>query len=406
MVHSKNSDSDEQNVVANEYYYDPDYETLPDDWKEKNLVLVTPDDELKLKKDHTRAFSDLTHEMLDQANTYNLAKQHKLNTDLNIYHQKQYWKTIEGFYKTVEGLDEFECKSLVFAHNIYIGNTSANIEFDDGAFKSTLVNIFKTQQNPIQYFHYLMQFKINNQLPNSSLNWLKDSLRYSLHIAYLIKSGLYNKSLVGGDELIAYILNYLKYQVAHFNYIQLTYVIYDINVIANNHPLIGRIETVKTNYFNNRTKDGIKWLKGDDVDQIEWAYNYLSSEKKDYLILQNIFVPVSLDDKYSLILASLDALSNSAYSYEVLTKDIDMSDRTIDIESISEISYRAKVINNMKDAWVKISASNKNEELSEVETYKKNQDQLDSIIKVKGGSAKKVVSQIIEEEYKRRFNKD
>ena len=60
----------------------------------------------------------------------------------------------------------------------------------------------------------------------------------------------------------------------------------------------------------------------------------------------------------------------------------------------------------MKDAWSKISASNKNEDLSEVRIYKKNQDQLDSIIKAKGTTANKVISQIIENEYKKVFNKD
>ena len=83
-----------------------------------------------------------------------------------------------------------------------------------------------------------------------------------------------------------------------------------------------------------------------------------------------------------------------------------MSDPTVDLESISEISYRAKIIDNMKDAWIKISASNKNEDLSEVKIYKKNQDQLDSIMKAKGTTANKVISQIIENEYKKVFNKD
>ena len=61
----------------------------------------------------------------------------------------------------------------------------------------------------------------------------------------------------------------------------------------------------------------------------------------------------------------------------------------------------------MKDAWAKFSASNKNEDLSDVKIYKKNQDQLESIMKTKGTIAvNKVISQLIEDEYNRIFNKD
>ena len=190
----------------------------------------------------------------------------------------------------------------------------------------------------------------------------------------------------------------------HYNPLTLPY--YANYVVENNLPLIGRIETIKSVYFRNRTDREVKWLKGDDSSQIEWAYNYLSSDKREYLILPNTFIPSSLEDKYNLILASLDVLSNVKYTYETSTQDIDMGDPIIDLESIPEISYRAKIIENMKDAWAKFSASNKNEDLSEVKIYKKNQDQLDSIMKAKGTTANKVISQIIENEYKKVFNKD
>ena len=342
-------------------------------------------------------------DLLNQANAYHLAKQYKSNTDLHFYHLNQSWKNHEDFYNTIGRFNEDDCKSLVFAHNMYLGYLSTNIEFDKGAFKSTLISIFKSQPYPIQHFHELMQFKINNQLPDSSLNWIKGDLRSALHIAYLVQGVLYNKTMVGGNELIVHILNYLKHETINFNYTLLILPYYANSVDANNHPLIGRIETIKSSYFRNRTDREIKWLKGDDSDQIEWAYNYLSSDKRDHLILQNAFIPSSLEDRYNLILASLDVLSNVKYTCETVT--INISDPTIDIESIPEILYRAKIIENMKDAWNKFSASNKNEDLSEVKIYKKNQDQLDSIMKAKGTTANKVISQIIEDEYNKTFNK-
>ncbi|KRG32526.1 MULTISPECIES: hypothetical protein [unclassified Psychrobacter] len=407
MTYNNNSDYNDGNLVQTaDQYHDNSEISAEKSGDITTALTATSDNNGVLIEVDNQPFTSLNQEVLNQANAYHQAQQHKFNTDLYFYHAKQNWKNLEDFYNTIGRFNEDDCKSLVFAHNMYWGNLPANIEFDKGAFKSTLISIFKSQPYPIPYFHDLMQFKINNQLPDSSLNWIKDDLRNALHIAYLVQSIFYNKTIVGGNELIVHILNYLKYETINFNYTPLTLPYYANPVDVNTHPLIGVIETVKSNYFRNRTGREIKWLKGDDSEQIEWAYNYLSSEKRDHLILQNAFIPSSLEDKYNLILASLDVLSNAEYTYEVFTQDIDVNDPTVDLESIPEISHRTKIIENMKDAWSKISASNKNEDLSEVRIYKKNQDQLDSIIKAKGTTANKVISQIIENEYKKVFNKD
>lgn len=406
MIYANNSNYNDGNSAHVDDRLSDNYETSAEKSGGVSTALTTTaDNNGGLVEGDNQPLTSLNQEVLNQANAYFLAQQHKFNSDLYFYHAKQNWKNHEDFYKTIGSFNDEDCKNLVFAHNAYLGNLSTNIEFDKGAFKSTLISIFKSQPYPISYFHELMQFKINNQLPDSSLNWIKGDLRSALHIAYLVQGFFYNKTMVGGNELIVHILNYLKHDTINFNYAPLILPYYANPVDVNNHPLIGVIETVKSNYFRNRTDREIKWLKGDDSEQVEWAYNYLSSEKRDHLILQNVFIPVSIEDKYNLILASLDVLSNIKYTYEILTKNIDMSDPTIDLESIAEISYRAKIIENMKDAWAKFSTSNKNEDLSEVKIYKKNQDQLDSIMKAKGTTANKVISQIIEDEYKKTFNK-
>ena len=407
MTYANNSNYNNGNLAHMDGRLSDDYETSVEKSGGVSTALTdTSDNNGVLIEVDNQPLPSLNQEVLNQANAYFLAQQHKFNTDLYFYHAKQNWKNHEDFYKTIGSFNEEDCKSLVFAHNVYLGNLSANIEFDKGAFKSTLISIFKSQPYPIPYFHELMRFKINNQLPDSSLNWIKGDLRNALHIAYLVQDIFHNKTMVGGTELVSHISNYLKYNVMHFNYNPLTLPYYANYVDVNTHPLIGVIETVKSSYFRNRTDREIKWLKGDDSDQIEWAYNYLSSDKRDHLILQDIFIPSSIEDKYNLILASLDVLSNAKYTYEAVTQNIDISDPTVNLESISEISYRAKIIDNMKDAWAKFSTSNKNEDLSEVKIYKKNQDQLDSIMKIRGTTATKVINQLVEDDYKKKFNKD
>lgn len=359
MTDANDTNYNDANFVCTDDQFNDDSEVSVEESGEGTTALATTvDNNEVVTEDHHQSISRLNQELLNQANAYHLAQQYKFNTDLYFYHLNQNWKNSEDFYKTIGRFNEEECKSLVFAHNMYLGNLSANIDLDKGAFKSILLSIFESQQYPIPYFHELMRFKINNQLPDSLLNWIKDDLRSALHIAYLVQGILYNKTMVGGNELVAHILNYLKYEIIHFNYIPLILPYYANHVDVNSYPLIGTIETVKSNYFRNRTDREIKWLKDDDSNQIEWAYNYLSSDKRDYLVLQNIFIPTSLEDKYNLILASLDVLSNVEYTYETYTQDININDSTIDLESIAEISYRAKIIENMKDAWNKFSASN------------------------------------------------
>lgn len=407
MTYNNNSDYNDGNLVQTADQYHDNSEISAEKSGDVTTALSTTvvNNEV-VTEDYNQSLDRLNQELLNKANAYHLAQQYKFNTDLYFYHLNQNWKDLEDFYKTIGHFNEDECKSLVFANNMYWGNASANMEWDKGAFKSILISIFKSQPYPIQHFHELMRFKINNQLPDSSLNWIKGDLRNALHIAYLVQDFLYDKTMVGGNELVSHISNYLKYEVMHFNYIPLTLPYYAHYVVENNLPLIWRIETIKSVYFRNRTDREIKWLKGDDSEQVEWAYNYLSSEKRDHLILQNAFIPSSLEDKYSLILASLDVLSNAKYTYEAFTQNIDMSDPTVDLESIPEISHRTKIIENMKDAWSKFSASNKNEDLSEVKIYKKNQDQLDSIMKIRGTTATKVINQLVEDDYKKKFNKD
>ena len=350
--------------------------------------------------------SNTNQEILNQANQHYYARQLKYNIDTQFDSQKQYTKHLEVFYKTIQNINEDECKSLVFAYNRYFGTKPLNIQLDKGSFKSFLVKMFEMQPNPIKFYDELMQFKTSNQLPDSLLGWLKEDLRSALHFAYLVRDTLSNKALVGDKELVNYILNYLKYEVTHFNNTNTEYPNYANDVYVDEHPLIGKFESVKAHYFINRAKKEIDWLEGDNSDQIEWAYNYLSSDKRDHLILQNIFIPVSLEDKYNLILASLDVLSNAKYTYETVTRNIDISNPTIDLQSIPEISYRAKIIENMKDAWAKFSASNKNEDLSQIKIYKKDQDLLDSIMKAEGTtSASKVIGQLIKDEHDRIFNK-
>ena len=110
--------------------------------------------------------SNTNQEILNQANQYHYARQLKYNTDTQFDSQKQYIKHLESFYRTIQNLNEDECKSLVFAYNSYFGIKPPDSQLDKGSYKSFLVKIFEMQQNPIKFYDELMQFKTNNQLPD------------------------------------------------------------------------------------------------------------------------------------------------------------------------------------------------------------------------------------------------
>ena len=89
--------------------------------------------------------------------------------------------------------------------------------------------------------------------------------------------------------------------------------------------------------MKNRTEN-YDWIEHTNDKTIDWIYKYLSRKGHEHIILKGIFFPENNQEKYELILASLDVLSNVA-------------DPSIGTKIKKYFSQRAYVLYSMKKAW-------------------------------------------------------
>ena len=141
--------------------------------------------------------------------------------------------------------------------------------------------------------------------------------------------------------------------------------------------------------MKNRTQDkDLRWLKSSDDEQVEWAYSYLYNATNESILLQGIFFPETIEEKYELILAHLDMLSNIERPY-IGTKEK---------KGFSERSY---TLYSMKKAWdgQKHYSQKKQVENGSIKIYKKNQDKLEALMAYSGFTANKMINRSIEQMY-------
>ena len=120
MTYNNNSDYNDGNLVQTADQYHDNSEISAEKSGDVTTALSTTvvNNEV-VTEDYNQSLDRLNQELLNKANAYHLAQQYKFNTDLYFYHLNQNWKDLEDFYKTIGHFNEDECKSLVFANNMY-----------------------------------------------------------------------------------------------------------------------------------------------------------------------------------------------------------------------------------------------------------------------------------------------
>lgn len=343
----------------------------------------------------------------NQPNPYFQTQLNKLMTDQFINGVKQGTRSYDDFYKEIRTLSDEECKSLVYVNNLIYGNSHLNIDLDISAYRAILISEFKKMQYPIQHYDYLVKCKINNHLPEAQLKWLKEDLRGAMFMYYLAFDQGKTKALRGEEELVNDVVRYFKYEIMSFNN-NLLFPLpqWSKEYIADRSFLIGRFEAIKSYYLRNRTKDkSISWLDPNNSIQINWAHEYITDDKRRYVILNDIFFPVSDRDKYNLILASLDILDNARYKgTDVVNGDMVVNQKKTESGTLG-LSARGYVLNTMKNAWDKYSSSNSNESGEEFKIYQKNKGKLDTLANTESTSPNKLLNKMIVEAHDEKFKK-
>ncbi|WP_413520267.1 hypothetical protein [Psychrobacter glacincola] len=313
-------------------------------------------------------------------------------TDEYIRAVRSQRKSIDGFFKALRELNSNDAKSLLYMKNSLDDNSHKNIAFDNDDYKNLLIEYLKDHPDPLQEYNDLIYYKIKNNLPEKYLDWFKKDLRCSLFLAFLVKKSIENDVYKGRDELLEEVVDYLRYDIEIFNsdYSQ-NLPHYRWDIMKSGERKTADILYIKSYYLKNRLDcdKNISWVKPTDNEQINWMYNYLDDKDRKYIILKGMFFPQTINEKYELILASLDVLSN------VESPDIGTKDK-------KGFSLRNYTLYSMKKAWdgrKQYEANNFLNENSSVKVTKENQPKLKKLMKFSGFTANKVINHSIEQLY-------
>ena len=325
----------------------------------------------------------------DQASMlYSQSQFLRLMTDEYIKDIKSGKRRIEDFYKSLKKLSTGDARSLLYISNYLSNKSFENINYDDDDYKNLLIIQLKDWHMPIERYNFLIEFKAKNILPEDYLEWFKNDLRCSLFLMSLIQNVVSNAAYKGGKELTARTTNFIKYHIAVFNHHAADFV--DREIIATDGDLKVKILlSVKATYLKGRTENKeLKWLDVSNHEQIEWACDYL--EKNKYIILKNVFFPETIEEKYELILASLDRLSN-----------IESDD--IGTEKNKGYSLRSYVLFSIRNAWDGLKQYDAKRKTNDgiINIYKKNQERLDELAKKNNVTANKLINKYIEDAHKK-----
>ena len=344
----------------------------------------------------------------NQPNPYLQTQLNKLMTDQFISDVKQGRRSYDDFYKEIRSLSDEECRGLVYVHNVMYGNSDINIDLDISAYRAILTSEFKKLQFPIEHYNSLVMYKINSHLPEVNLKWLKDDLRSAIFMYYVVSGQEKIKALIGGEDLVNNVVRYFKYEILSFNLKLLLFTLpqWSKEYIVDNTILVGHFESIKAYYLRNRmTPKDIGWLDSNDSVQINWAYEYITDEKRYCIILHDTFFPISDRDKYNLILASLDILDNTRYEgFDFINNDIVVNLKKTESKTLG-LSERDRILNTMKNAWDKYSSSNRNESGNEVKINQKNKDKLEALSSADSTSSEKFLNRMIVEIHDKKFKK-
>ena len=314
-------------------------------------------------------------------------------TDEYIRDVKAKRKTIDGFLTALNKLNDREAKSLLYIKNSLENNSWKNLDFDSHDCRNLLITYLQEHPDPLNEYNHLIRCKIQNHLPDMYLGWFEKDLRCSLFLANMISDSLQGYTFKGKHELIAEVYNFFKYYIYIFNdvhYQNLPFYKWS-NEEREGDWRVVYINNTKSVYLKNRTKEkDMKWIDSSDSEQIEWAYNYLARDNRSHIMLEDMFFPETISEKYELIISSLDIISNVETSVDSVAK------------TQKRFSPRGKVLHDMKRAWDgrKGYAKNSlpNDDIS-VKVYKKNLEKLSVLLEADKTTHNQLVNRLIEEAY-------
>ena len=331
----------------------------------------------------------------------------KLNVELDIKDIKYDHKMREQFDLKLNQIDSKSAKTLLLIKDYLVNESWLITKYDDDDCVDYIQYYFRGFEFPIDEYDRLIHFKSRHLLPEVYINWFRNNLRRSLFLASLIEKKFEKESYQGELELLEAIYNYLRYEPIRFNRLynlpEYQFTAYEDSdkKFKNRH-----IQLVELIYFNNCVsgKD-VKWIIPSDAEQIEWVYDYLEKEKRrekekqnkkyeeeeSYIPLKRVFFPQNTQEKYELILATIDRISN-------------VENPPFSTNASGSYSERAYVLHKMQNAWSsRKGPSDKALSTNEVtvKLSKKNRDTLNRFAGNSKAEIDKFINKCIEEYVKK-----
>lgn len=337
----------------------------------------------------------------------------KLSVDLYTKDIKYDHRMREQFNSKINQMDTHNAKILLRIENYLVNESWNKIRYDDNDCVNLLYLYLSKYTDPMQRFNDLVEYKTDNLLSDYYIKWFGSNLRRSLFVASLVEKYLIVKAYRGELELLEAISDYLRYKSPRFRF-DSKFKLPKYQLVSYEDPeedvKSRHIELVKATYLNNHVSNqDVKWIISSDADQIDWAYDYLDKikekqNKKDksvnededeekinetdddrheesYIPLKRVFFPQTAREKYELILASIDRISN-------------VEDPPYLTNASGSYSERGSILYKMEKAWRsrKTSADTilSSDEIT-VKLTKKNRDTLNKL----GGNSNTEISKLI-----------
>lgn len=292
--------------------------------------------------------------------------------DLDAKDIKLDHKIREQFDSEINKIDAHLAKILLRIKDNKLNRSLRIIKYDDSDCVNLLQSYLSEFSDPIEEYYYLTQYKTDNLLSDYYMRWFRNNLRRSLFLASLIEKYLERETYEGEMELIEGISDYFRYKSRRFS-VDSKFKLPKYQLVSYEDPEEDakscHIELVKATYFDNHVSNqDIKWIIPSDVDQVDWVYDYLEKEKRrekekqnkkygstaedeeeennkdeagndeSYIPLKRVFFPQNTQEKYELILASIDRISN-------------VENPPFSTNASGSYSERAYVLHKMQNAW-------------------------------------------------------
>ena len=305
---------------------------------------------------------------------------------------KQELRTYRDFGSIIMSLDDDDARALLYSYEELVNDSLYIKNMDKDDYKNLLLYRLKTDRNSVDLYNDIIIHKAKYHTPVDCLKWFKDDLRSCIFLASTLEGSLKFKISKGGSELQQRIYDLLRFDIEFFNdaYKMPSYDL-DYEFIEEDRRLY-ELEYVKFQYLNSLAKPkDTNWIDTKNPLQIDNIYKQL--DKMGLVPLKTSFLPDSLNDKYLLILVSLDRLLDLKNTKGRRNKDSVTLSRNEVVAKLKK-NWRQKVTDDRKSA----------EKLIEVKIYKTNHQKMIKLLEHEQKTPNQLVNSYIEQEYNRIFS--